>query len=74
MYQKLVLSPNFVKLHTTVCIRIVADLVIFSFQIKRMFKHATIVQFINISAIIFIHCWQIVIILDKIQYSFKQPK
>jgi hypothetical protein len=45
----------------TFSIRIVADCVALSCQVTRKLKRATTLEFTTISAIIFIHCWRVVI-------------
>jgi len=49
---------TFKHLHITVSRKIVADYGFQTYQITRQLKRAEIPEFINITAIIFIHCYK----------------
>jgi len=56
-------STVYLDLLITLSIRIVADCVALSCQVTRILKRATTLEFTTIPAIIFIHCWQLVLFL-----------
>ena len=56
---RICLSSVFLHLLPTVSIRIVADCVALSYQVTRILKRATTLEFTTEPAIIFIHCYQL---------------